>query len=141
MTIVKFILACHSEAKPKNLLSEFKNKFNLYCMEIKQEKKQSEMIKIVIEDDDGKFIGRVSLFLIFNDLHKQPYGLLEDVFVEEEFRSDGYGTKLLKEAIEVAKEKGCYKLIGQSRHFKQKVHDFYLKLGFKDWGKNFRMDF
>jgi len=110
-------------------------------MEIKQEKKQSEMIKIVIEDDDGKFIGRVSLFLIFNDLHKQPYGLLEDVFVEEEFRSDGYGTKLLKEAIEVAKEKGCYKLIGQSRHFKQKVHDFYLKLGFKDWGKNFRMDF
>ncbi len=91
--------------------------------------------------DDGKEIGRAYLYVIYNDLHDEPYGLMEDVFVEEEFRGTGVGTKLVNMLIEEAKEVGCRKLIGQSRHSKPRVHELYKNLGFKDHGLNFRMDF
>jgi len=44
--------------------------------------------------------------LIYNDLHPEPYGLLEDVFVEEEFRGQGIGKSLVRAVIEKAKEVG-----------------------------------
>lgn len=110
-------------------------------MEIKKTTKSSEMIKLEILDDDNNFIARASLFLIFNELHNKSYGLIEDVFVAEEFRGNGYGTKLIKEILILAKEKNCYKIIAQSRYLKPKVHELYKKLGFKEHGLNFRMDF
>ncbi len=80
------------------------------------------------------------LVVISNDRHAESYGLLENVYVEPEFRGRGIGTKLLQEIIAEAKRIGCYKLLGQSRYGKENVHDLYLSLGFKDHGKNFRMD-
>ena len=41
--------------------------------------------------------------------------------------------------IEEAKNKGCYKLIAQSR-YGNKAHGLYEKIGFEDHGKNFRMN-
>ena len=43
--------------------------------------------------------------------------------------------------IEEAKNQGCYKLICTSRNSKPRVHSLYEKIGFKDWGKEFRIDF
>jgi len=110
-------------------------------MKIEKIIKPSEMIKIEIKDELGHSIGRASLFLIFNDLHDRPYGLMEDVFVKEEFRGNGYGTQLVREIITIAQEKDCYKLVAQSRHSKPLVHELYKKLGFKEHGLNFRIDF
>jgi len=89
---------------------------------------------------DGKVAGRAFLFLIYNDLHPKPYGLLEDVFVEEEFRGQGIGKSLVKAVIEKAKEAGCYKLIATSRFERENVHKLYESLGFKKWGIEFRID-
>ena len=101
---------------------------------------ESKAIRFSV-DENGKEIGRASLFLITNDLHDQPYGLLEDVFVDESARSRGIGTELVNAVIEESKSRGCYKLIGQSRYGRESVHKLYEHLGFKDHGKNFRMDF
>lgn len=76
-----------------------------------------------------------------NNLHEEPFGLLEDVFVEEEFRGQGLGTQLTKAVIEGAKKHNCYKLICTSRHSKIEVHKLYQRLGFKNHGLEFRMDF
>jgi GNAT superfamily N-acetyltransferase len=89
---------------------------------------------------EGKIIGRAFLFLIYNDLHSKPYGLLEDVFVEEEYRGKGIGKELVKKVIEKAKELGCYKLIATSRFGRENVHQLYENLGFKKWGYEFRID-
>lgn len=75
--------------------------------------------------EENEVVGRAFLFLIHNDLHQKPYGLLEDVFVEEEHRSKGIG---------------CYKLIATSRFERENVHQLYENLGFKKWGYEFRMD-
>lgn len=101
---------------------------------------KSYAIKFSI-NKDGLEVGRSRLYLIYNDLHKEPYGLLEDVFVLEQYRALGYGKKLVEAVIEKARELGCTKLVGQSRYGRDKVHKLYENLGFKDYGKNFRIDF
>ena len=92
-------------------------------------------------EEEGVEVARAFLYLIKNDLHAEPYGLLEDVFVQGEFQGQGYGSKLVKEVIETAQTEGCYKLICTSRLKKIKVHALYERLGFDKHGLEFRMDF
>lgn len=108
-------------------------------MEIKQKEIDSKAVKFSAEKD-GVEIGRAFIFLIGNDLHDKPYGLLEDVFVQEEFRGQGVGSQLLQAALAYAEE-NCYKLLATSRHSRPKVHQWYEKLGLKKYGFAFRMDF
>ena len=88
----------------------------------------------------GKEIARARIYFITNDLHDQPFALLEDVFVQEEFRGKGYGAQIVLAAIAEAKKGHCYKMVGTSRYAREEVHQFYTKLGFQDYGKEFRMD-
>ena len=97
-------------------------------------------IKIVLQENNTA-IGRAFLYLLQNELHKEPFGLMEDVFVEEQFRGKGYGEKLVKAIIEEATKRHCYKLICTSRFSNEKAHHLYEKLGFKNHGNEFRMDF
>ncbi len=110
-------------------------------MEITKEKQNRSYAIRFSAQKDGKEFGRAYLYIIYNDLHDEPYGLMEDVFVDESVRGTGIGTKMLKSLIEEAETIGCSKLIGQSRYGREKVHSLYLRLGFRDHGKNFRMDF
>jgi GNAT superfamily N-acetyltransferase len=89
----------------------------------------------------GKVVGRAYLYLMTNDLHKRPFGLLEDVFVEPDHRGSEIGTALVKRVIAEAKRRDCYKLIATSRYARDRSHALYARLGFTDHGKEFRMDF
>ncbi len=90
--------------------------------------------------ENGTEVGRAFIYFLHNDLHGHPFGFLEDVFVEESQRGKGYGKSLVAKAIEEAKKAGCYKLICTSRYTKEFVHALYTNAGFKDHGKEFRMD-
>ena len=90
---------------------------------------------------DNKHVGRAYLFLLINDLHDTPYGILEDLFVDEAYRGQGIGKELLKNVIDTAKEKQCYKLLATSRKSREGVHALYKKIGFEEWGYEFRMNF
>ena len=92
------------------------------------------------EQEDGKEIARARLMIIYNDLHEEPYGVLEDVFVEKDHRGKGLGTIMAREAVEEAKRRGCYKVLAQSRYGREHVHRMYQKIGLCDYGKNFRLD-
>lgn len=109
-------------------------------MNIKKEKVEAIGIKFYIEYD-GKEIARTYLYIANNSLHKEPFGLLEDVFVEKTKRGKNYGTLLVNRVIEEARKLGCYKLIATSRHSRPKVHEWYKKLGFEEQGLEFRMNF
>ncbi len=90
---------------------------------------------------DGKEVGRAFLYILINNLHEEPFGYLEDVYVDKNFRKKGICTELLNEVIEEAKKRGCYKMIATSRHSRKNVHKLYERLGFKDQGVEFRLDF
>jgi GNAT superfamily N-acetyltransferase len=90
--------------------------------------------------DNGEEIGRAWLYVLQNDLHAEPLGLLEDVFVEEKYRGRGIGGELVRSVIDESKKIGCYKLIATSRDSRPKTHIWYQKFGFKKYGAEFRMD-
>jgi GNAT superfamily N-acetyltransferase len=90
---------------------------------------------------DGREIARAFLYVMTNDLHTAPFGLLEDVFVDESQRGSGLGTTLVHEVVSAAREAGCYKLIATSRTSRPKVHELYERLGFEKHGVEFRMNF
>jgi GNAT superfamily N-acetyltransferase len=97
----------------------------------------SVQIKAVEGD---KVVGWAFLIVIKNDRHNEPYGLLENVYVEQEYRHLGLGGKLVRAVIEEARRLGCYKLLATTRYSKPEVQAWYLKLGFHDHGKEFRID-
>ena len=108
-------------------------------MEITTNIVNAKGIKFSIKERQQE-IARAYLYLMHNDLHSEPFGLLEDVYVDESQRSKGLGTKLVKEVVQTAKEQGCYKLIATSRSSRTQVHQLYKRLGFIERGLEFRID-
>ncbi len=90
-------------------------------------------------EDGGREIGRAFLYILKNDLRDQPFGYFEDLFVDENYRKQGVGTKIIKELIKLAKENNCYKIVATSRHESENVHRLYKKIGFEDFGKEFKI--
>ena len=108
-------------------------------MEIRTKKITPKGIKVTYEINK-KEIGRAYLYIMKNDLHKRPFGYLEDVFVEKEFRRQGISKKILNKVFELSKNNNCYKLVCTSRYGKEELHKYYESLGFKITGKSFRMN-
>ena len=106
---------------------------------IDREERAARGIRFSITGENGE-VARAYLYLMTNDLHDAPFGLLEDVFVAESERGSGLGTALVNEVIAAAREVGCYKLVATSRASRPKVHELYERLGFANYGVEFRMN-
>ena len=99
-------------------------------IDIRREDRPARGIRFSIAGADGE-AARAYLYIMTNDLHAAPFGLLE--------RGGGLGTTLVREAITAAREAGCYKLIATSRTSRPKVHALYERLGFTSHGLEFRL--
>jgi GNAT superfamily N-acetyltransferase len=108
-------------------------------MTIKKKRLSASGVKFYVKDKN-KIIGRAYLYIMKNDLHKEPFGLIEDVFVEDENLGVGLGSQLINETIREATRKKCYKIIMTSRYSRPDLHKLYSDLGFEDYGKEFRID-
>ena len=82
-------------------------------MEIVAKTVRAKGIRFSISEGERE-IARAYLYLMYNDLHQEPFGLLEDVYVAETHRARGLGTKIVRQVIAAAQERGCYKLIATS---------------------------
>lgn len=61
----------------------------------------------------------------------RPYGLIENVVTHEKYRKKGYGTAILKRAVEMAKEKDCYKVMLMTSRKEESILGFYEQAGFQ----------
>jgi len=78
---------------------------------------------------EGKIIASVSLLLEQKIIHECGIvGHLEDVVVDKDYRKYGLGKFIIERIIKIAKERGCYKLIGDC---KSELLGFYEKNGFE----------
>lgn len=100
----------------------------------------ADFCDIYVAKEDGKVIGSGLIYYLKNPGHETPFAFLEGVVVDESYRGKGIGSELTKHAIDLAKKRGCYKILLTSKIGKEDVHAFYEKLGFVKWGFEFRMD-
>jgi len=107
---------------------------------IRRKKIFREGVKLFIKEKKRE-IARVFLYFLKNDLHKEPFGFLEDLFIVKEKRNSGLGTELVRAVIKLARRRRCYKLIATSRFSRPLVHKFYQRLGFRKRGTEFRINF
>lgn len=102
-------------------------------------KSPSENVSLVVRDEEGNIIGGITGTIFWRHIH------IDYLWVDNQLRLKGYGTKLLHKMEEVAKEKKCRLIILDTFSFQ--APEFYKKHGYKEFGliedhpKGFRQHF
>ncbi|MDI3464014.1 MAG: Acetyltransferase, GNAT family [Nitrospira sp.] len=68
-----------------------------------------------------------------------PSAVIDDVAVDPAWQGHGVGNMMIHHALEVAREKGCYKAALSSNLKRERAHAFYESLGFERHGYSFRV--
>ena len=85
--------------------------------------------QVWVVEFEGKIIASVSLLLEQKIIHECGIvGHLEDVVVDRDYRKYGLGKFIIDRIIKIARERECYKLIGDC---KSELLGFYEKNGFE----------
>ena len=87
---------------------------------------------LVAETDGGKLAGflEASIRPFVEDCHTDHVGYLEGWFVEKDFRRHGIGTKLVRQAEQWARRKGCTEMASDSEMGNNLSLQAHLKLGY-----------
>ncbi len=88
----------------------------------------------LVAEVDGKLVSTCVVVIIKNLTRgASTYALIENVVTHPDYRNRGIGTRLLKKAQEIAKEKGCYKVMLLTG--RKDAISFYEKAGFERGSK------
>lgn len=97
--------------------------------------------RIHVAEIDGRVVGTWSLLVMVNLAHRGlPSAVVEDVVVDDSCRGRGIGKRMMREALDIARAKGCYKLALTSNRNREAAHRFYESLGFTRHGHSFFTD-
>lgn len=96
---------------------------------------------LYVAEIEKSIVGSFELLIMDNLAHKgSKSGIVEDVVVDDNFRSQGIGTKMMKYAIEICRNNKCYKLSLSSSIHRDGAHKFYENLGFKKHGYSYLIE-
>ena len=94
--------------------------------------------KIYVAVFEGKIVGTFTLLIMENLGHMgAPSAIIEDVAVDPDFQRHGTGKTMMKYALGIANEQGCYKAMLSSNLKRKLAHKFYESLGFDRHGYSF----
>lgn len=89
-------------------------------------------------DASGRVLGSYALLVMHNLAHRgTPSAIVEDVVVDQRYRSQGIGRRMMEQARTLAREAGAYKLALSSNQKRTRAHAFYDSLGFQRHGISF----
>jgi glucosamine-phosphate N-acetyltransferase len=93
---------------------------------------------LVAVDDDGQVLGTTTLLVEQKFIHRGGLvGHIEDVAVGPGNEGRGVGSAVVKAAVQLARDNGCYKVILDC---KPELVDFYAKVGFHRHQEGMRID-
>ncbi|GAB2845913.1 hypothetical protein GCM10027277_12650 [Pseudoduganella ginsengisoli] len=96
--------------------------------------------KIYVALIDAQIVGTFALLIMDNLGHLgAPSGVIEDVAVDPQWQGHGIGKKMMRHALQVGHEKGCYKVALSSNLKRERAHEFYDSLDFERHGYSFRV--
>jgi GNAT superfamily N-acetyltransferase len=85
---------------------------------------------LAIEEDE-MIVSSCNISIIKNLTRAaRPYGLIENVVTHPDYRNQGYGTTILNKAVDIAREKNCYKVMLMTSKKDEKTLSFYENAGF-----------
>jgi ribosomal protein S18 acetylase RimI-like enzyme len=89
-------------------------------------KTPKEEVCFFLESDDGEILGGITGTMYWQHLH------IDFLWVDKQLRNEGYGSQLLNQIEEVAKERECRLIFLDTLSFQ--APDFYKKNGYKVFG-------
>jgi GNAT superfamily N-acetyltransferase len=93
--------------------------------------------RVLVAEIDQEVIGFISMHW-FEFFHQEGnVGRISAFCVDEKFRSQGIGLRLMDEAEVFLRSKGCLKIEVTSNLKRIKTHDFYLRRGYVEDSKRF----
>ncbi|WP_291574687.1 GNAT family N-acetyltransferase [Clostridium sp. UBA4548] len=93
--------------------------------------KDPNLYYIVVEVE-GKIVSSCNISIIKNlTRNLRPYGLIENVVTDLNYRKKGYATKALNFSLDIAKKNNCYKVMLLTGSKKEATLKFYENLGFE----------
>jgi len=87
--------------------------------------------EILVMKIDNKVVGMVSLLYSISTALGGKVAILEDMVMEPEYRSQGFGKELLHEAIQLAKDRNCLRLTLLTDFDNERAQTFYRQAGFQ----------
>lgn len=91
---------------------------------------------VVIAEVGGKPIGFMLYFYTYSTFLGRANLYLEDIYIDELYRHQGYGKLMFKTLAQIAVEKGCHRIDWVCLDWNKKSIEFYENLGAKplsDW--------
>lgn len=94
---------------------------------------------LYVAEEGGVVVGTFAMLIMDNLGHLgAPSAVIEDVAVSPERQGGGLGQAMMRRALDIARDKGCYKAILSSNLKRERAHAFYDQLGFERHGYSFR---
>lgn len=91
---------------------------------------------VLLALEQGKIVSSCILVLVPNlTRNARPYGFIENVVTHPDFRNGGRATALLKQAVKIAAEADCYKVMLLTGRKDEATLNFYRAAGFNSEDK------
>ncbi len=91
----------------------------------------SETDELFCAELDGQLIGFCAYAIMNNLWQEGNISYIYAMVVDEKYRGKGYGTGLIREALDRSKKQGMKRVELDSGFQREKAHEFYKKLGFE----------
>lgn len=95
------------------------------------ERLQNKDSEIFVAENDGKLVGFVQLYPLFSSTRMKRYWLLNDLFVNENFRRKGFSKQLIFEAQKMAKTSDACGILLETGKSNEIGNQLYPSCGFE----------
>ncbi len=101
---------------------------------------ESADVESLIVLRDGLPVGFLSLHIRERLNHPTMEAWIPDLVVTESEHGSGAARLLFGRAVDIARERGCHRLVLESGHARKRAHRFYEREGMRETGKTFVME-
>ena len=97
---------------------------------------------VLVAVERKKVVGTCTLYILPRVYWSgRPWAILDSIVVGKESQGSGVGTKLIRQAIKLAKKAGCSQVNLTSNTQRTRAHRFYESLGFEATYVGFKLTF